>query len=91
MSFQKGFNNIDHEPPDVKQKFCRAQIVLAYGHFSFGLGSLWSSVDSDSRHAALCEQGSLPFIAIHNDNLVQRIGATIMKVFLSHSTKDKQS
>jgi TIR domain len=33
--------------------------------------------------------GSLPFLAIHSDNLAQRI-AYRMKVFLSHSTKDKQ-
>src|SRR6266481_3262324 len=34
--------------------------INANGHFSFGLGSLWSSVDADSQHAAFCEQEVFP-------------------------------
>jgi MFS family permease len=34
--------------------------INANSHFSFGLGSVWSSVDADSQHAAFCEQEVFP-------------------------------
>jgi hypothetical protein len=46
------------------------------GHFSFGLALYGVRLIPISQRAAFCEQGSLPFIAIHSDNLAQRIGAT---------------
>jgi hypothetical protein len=51
--------------------------------------------DADFSTRRLLRGGSLPFIAIYGDNVVQRIGSgpppdKSLSVFLSHSTKDRQ-